>query len=52
MSLASIQIPEFISYCSPAQGRIADASTSVYKFDNVAKMFIKIAWTPLTEKIP
>ena len=37
MSLASIQIPEFISYCSPVQGRMAGASTSVYKFDNMVR---------------
>ena len=33
----SIQTPAFISYCSPVQGRMAGASTSVYEFDNVVR---------------
>ena len=52
MSLASIQTPVFISYCSPVQGRMAGTSTSVYKFDNVVRgqHIYKSAWTPLTDK--
>ena len=52
MSLVSIQTPAFISYCSPVQGRMAGASTSVYEFDNVVKdqHVYKSAWTPLTDK--
>ena len=55
MSLASIQTPAFISYCSPVQGRthMAGASTSVYEFDNVVRgqHIYKNAWTPLTDKM-
>ena len=52
MSPVSIQTPAFISYSSPVQGRMAGASTSVYKFDNVVKgqHVYKSAWTPLTDK--
>ena len=52
MSPASIQTPVFISYCSPVQGRMAGASSSVYKFDNVIRgqHVYKSAWTPLTDK--
>ena len=51
MSPASIQTPAFIFYCSPVQGRIAGASTSVYEFDNVVRgqHVYKSAWTPLTD---
>ena len=53
MSPVSIQTPGFISYCSPVQGRMAGASTSVYKFDNVVRgqHVHKSAWTPLTGKM-
>ena len=52
MSLASIQTLAFISYCSPVQGRMAGASTSVYEFDNVVRSqhVYKSAWTTLTDK--
>ena len=52
MSQASIQTPAFISYCLPVQGRMAGASTSVYKLDNVLRgqQVYKSAWTPLTDK--
>ena len=52
MSLASIQNPAFISYCSPVKGRMAGASTSVYEFDNVVRgqHVYKSAWTSLTDK--
>ena len=52
MSPASIQTPAFISYCSPVQGRMAGASTSVYEFDNMVRgqHAYKSAWTPLTDK--
>ena len=53
MSPASIQTPEFISYCSPVQGRMAGASTSVYEFDNVGRgqHVYKSLWIPLTDKM-
>ena len=53
MSLESIQIPAFISYCSPIQGRMAGASTSVYEFDNVVRgqHVYKSVWSPLTDKM-
>ena len=35
--MASIQIPVFISYYPPAQGRMADATTSTYEFDRVVR---------------
>ena len=52
MSLTSIQTPAFTSYCLPAQGRMAGASTSVYEFVNVVRgqQVYKSAWTPLTDK--
>ena len=52
MSLTSIQTPAFISYCLPAQGRMAGTSTSVYKFVNVVRgqHVYKSARTPLTDK--
>ena len=37
MSVVSVQTLVFISYCSPVQGRMAGASTSVYEFDNVVR---------------
>ena len=42
--------PGFISYCSPVQGRMAGASTSVYEFDSVVRgqHVYKNSWTPLT----
>ena len=53
MSLVSIQTLAFISYCSPVQGRMAGASTSVCKFDNVVRgqHIHKSARTPLTDKM-
>ena len=53
MSLASIQTSAFISYCSPVQGRMAGASTSVYKFNNVVRgqHVYKSAWTTFTDKM-
>ena len=53
MKLASIQTLAFISYCSPVQGRMASASTSVYEFDNVARgqHIYKNTWTLLTDKM-
>ena len=46
MSQASIQILEFISYCSPVQSRMAGASIGVYEFNSVVRreayMFIKV----------
>ena len=56
MSPVSIQTLTFISYCSPScspvQGRMPSASTSVYEFDNVVRgqHVYKSAWTPLTDK--
>ena len=52
MSPVSIQTPAFISYCSPRQGRMAGASTSVYEFDSQdrGQHIYKSAWTPLTDK--
>ena len=52
MSPASIQNLAFISYCSPVQGRMAGASTSVYEFENVVRgqHVYKCAWIPLTDK--
>ena len=52
MSPVSIQTPVFISYCSPVQGRMAGASTSVCEFDNVVRgqYVYKSTWTPLTDK--
>ena len=35
--MASIQIPVFISYYSPVQGRMAGASISAYEFDSVVR---------------
>ena len=54
MSPASIQTPAFIFHCSPVQGRMAGASTSVYEFHNVVRgqHVYKSAWIPLTDKIP
>ena len=37
MSLAYIQIPAFIFYCSPVQGRMGDAGTGVYEFSSVVR---------------
>ena len=39
----------FISYCSAVKGRMADDSTSVYRFDNIVRgqHIYKSAWTPL-----
>ena len=44
--------PGIISYCSPDQARMAGASTSVYKFDNVAigQHIYKSDWTLFTDK--
>ena len=52
MSSVSIQTLAFISYCSPVQGSMARASTSVYEFDNVIRgqHVYKSAWTTLTDK--
>ena len=52
MSPASIQTLAFTSYCSPVQGRMASASTSVYEFDNMVRgqHVYKSAWIPLTDK--
>ena len=52
MSPASIETPAFIFYCSPVQGRMAGASTSVYEFDNMVRgqHVYKSAWSPLTDK--
>ena len=38
-------------YCSPVQGRIAGASTSVNKFDNMVRgqQVYKSVWTSLTD---
>ena len=53
MSLASIQTPPFIFYCSPVQGRMAGASagsvTSLITWLE-ASMSMKSALTPLTDK--
>ena len=45
--------PGVYSYCSPVQGRTADASTSVYEFDSVVRgqHVYKSACTPLTNKM-
>ena len=52
MSLASIQTPEFTSYCSPVHGRMAGASTNVYECDSVVRCqhVYKSTWIPLTDK--
>ena len=52
MSLPSIQTSAFISYCSPVQGRMTGASTSVDEFDSVVRgqHAYKNPWTPLTDK--
>ena len=52
MSLEYIQTPAFIHCCSPGQGRMAGASTSVNEFDGMVTgqhVYIS-AWTPLTDK--
>ena len=43
--------PVLISYCSPAQGRMVGASTTVYEFDSMVKgqHVYKSLWTPLTD---
>ena len=43
--------PTLISYCSPAQGRMVGASTSVYEFDSVVRgqHVYKSLRTPLTD---
>ena len=52
MSSAYIQSRAFISYCSPVQGRMAGASTSVYEFNSVVRCqhIYKSIWTLLTDK--
>ena len=37
MSPASIWILALIFYCSPVQGSMAGASTSIYEFDNMVR---------------
>ena len=51
MSAASVWTPALISYSSPVQGRMAGASTSVYKFDSVVRgqHVYKSVWTSLTD---
>ena len=51
MSPASIWTPVLISYCSPVQGRMTGASTSVYEFDIMVRgqHFYKSVWTSLTD---
>ena len=53
MSPAFVQTQALISYCSPVQGRMAVASTSVHEFDKVVRghHVYKSAWTPLTDKM-
>ena len=53
MSPASIKTPSFISYCSPVQGRMAGASTSVYEFENMVRgqHVYNSAWSPLTDNM-
>ena len=53
MSPVSIKIPVFISYCSPIQGKMAGASTSVAEFDSVIRgqHIYKSVWIPLTDKM-
>ena len=51
MSLVSIWTPKLISYYSPVQGRMAGASTSVYKFGSMVRgqHVYKSVWISLTD---
>ena len=51
MRLASIRTQVLISYCSPFQGRMEGASTSVYEFENMIRgqHVYKSVWISLTD---